>query len=127
MPGRETIRMGVGGGTPGADSNTYTLFDSTTAFTGGLPSHDISRIAFGVNNSQAGTLNAYFSVDSGVTWSEYSTTSVTAASSPAMSGPFDFLVDTYPDFRLQWVNGGSAQATWIPTLTAVRNDRASGT
>lgn len=123
----ETINLAVGGGTPAGNSNDYILFDSTTAFTGTLAAHDISRITFGVNNSQAGTRKAYWSADKGTTWNLYDSTAVTAASAGAMSGPFDYLVDTYPDFRLIWTNGGVAQATWIPTLTAIRSARASGT
>lgn len=126
MGAREVINVGVSGGTPGGNSNDYILFDSTVAFTGGLPSHDISRLTFSVNNSQAGTRKASFSADGGVTWSLFDSTAVTAASSGAMSGPFDYLVDTYKDFKLVWTNGGVAQATWLPTINLIRGDRASG-
>lgn len=123
----ETVRVAVTGGTPGADANTYLLFDSTVTFTGGLRAHDISRITFSLNNSQSGTRKAAWSADGGTTWNEYDSTAVTAASAPAMSGPFDYLVDTYKDWRLRWTNGGSAQATWIPEIILIRGDRASGT
>jgi hypothetical protein len=128
MSGYESINLGVTGGTPGADSSDYVLLDTTLAFGKGmLRPLGISRITFGVNNSQAGTRKAYWSKDGGTTWNLYDSTAVTAASAGAMSGPFDYLVDTYPDFKLVWTNGGSAQTTWIPTLTAIRGDRASGT
>lgn len=127
MPGRETINVAVSGGTPGADSNTYVLFDSTVAFTGGLPQHDISRVTFSLNNAASGTRKASWSIDKGANWNLYDSTATTAAVSPAMSGPFDYLVDTYVDWKLEWTNGGSAQTTWRPSLTLIRNDRASGT
>jgi hypothetical protein len=123
----ETINIGVQGGTPGGDSADYVLFDSTSAFSGGLRAHDISRITFSVNNSQTGTRKAYFSTDRGVNWNLYDSTAVTAAASPAMSGPFDYLVDTYIDWRLIWTNGGTLQGTWRPTIVLICGDRASGT
>jgi hypothetical protein len=121
MPGRENVRVAVSGGTPGADSADYVLFDSTVCFTSGLESHDISRIEFAANNSQAGSLKAYFSQDRGVTWNLYNTQAVVASSAGAMAGPFDYLVDPYRDFRLIWTNGGVAQATWIPSIVLIRN------
>lgn len=127
MPGRETVRVAVSGGTPAGDSNDYILFDSTVCFSGGLSSHDVSRVIFGVNNSQAGTRKAYFSQDSGTTWNLYDSTAVVAASAGAMSGPFDYLVDPYRDFKLVWTNGGVAQATWIPSLVLIRNFHGAAT
>jgi hypothetical protein len=124
----ETIELGVNGGTPGADSSDYVLLDTTLAFgKGQIRVLGINRITFSVNNSQAGTRKAYFSKDGGTTWNLFDSTAVTAASAGAMSGPFDYLVDTYRDFKLVWTNGGSAQTTWIPTLVAIVGDRASGT
>jgi hypothetical protein len=122
----ETIDVGVSGGTPGADSNDYTLFDSTVCF--GVPGkksttlkvHDITRIVFSVKNSQAGTLTASFSKDSGTTWTAYDVRAVAAAAANTISGPYDYLVDPYPDWKLVWTNGGSAQATWIATITLIR-------
>lgn len=123
----ENIRVAVSGGTPGADSNDYILFDSTVCFSSGLDAHDISRIEFSVNNSQAGTRKAYFSQDRGVTWNLYDSTAVVASSSGAMAGPFDYLVDPYKDFKLVWTNGGSAQATWIPSIVMIRNYHGAAT
>lgn len=117
----ETINFAVGGGTPGADSNDYILFESATALTGTLAAHDITRIIFAVNSNQAGTLKAYFSVDKGANYTLYSSTAVAAYSSPAAAGPYDFAVDLYPDFKLVWTNGGSAQTTWRVSIRGVRN------
>lgn len=122
---RENIRCAPQGGTPGADSNTYTIFDSTVAFTGGLDAHDISRLEFSLNNSASGTRKAYFSQDKGVTWTLYDSTAVSAYSSPTAAGPFDYLLDPYKDFKLDWANGGSAQTTWIVSIVLVRGDRSA--
>lgn len=122
---RETIRCAPQGGTPGANSNDYVLFDSTVALTGGLDSHCISRLEFSLNNSASGTRKAYFSQDSGTTWTLYDSTAVSAYSSPAAAGPFDYLLDPYKDFKLVWTNGGSAQTTWIVNIVLVRSDRSA--
>lgn len=124
---QETIKFTPQGATPGGDSNDYTQFDSTTCFTGGLRAHDISRIIWGVQNSQAGSLKAYWSANRGTTWNLYSTTAVGIPAAGASSGPYGFLVDPYDDWKLVWTNGGVAQATWIATGSMIRNDRSSGT
>lgn len=124
---QETVRVRVTGGTPGTDSNDYKLFDSTVMFTDGLAAHGISRIIFGVQNSQAGTRKAYWSADRGVTWNLYDSTAVAIPAASTSSGPFAYLVDPYDDFKLVWANGGVAQATWITSLTLIRADRSSGT
>lgn len=126
-PVQESFTIAVGGGTPGADANTYVLFDSPTAFGAKvMRSLGVSRIIFGVKNSQAGTLNASRSIDGGVTWTVYDTRAVAIAAANTISGPFDYLVDTYKDWKLEWVNGGVAQGTWLPEMTGICGDRASG-
>jgi len=122
----ETVRVGVTGGTPGADSNDYKLYDSTVQFTDGLSAHHISRIIFGVQNDQTGTLKAYWSSDRGTNWNLYSSTAVAIPASGASSGPYGILVDPYDDWKLVWTNGGSAQTTWRTSLELIRGDRASG-
>lgn len=123
----ENIRVAVSGGTPGADSADYILFDSTACFGDSLSAHDISRVIFSVNNSQAGTRKAYFSQDRGTTWNLYDSTAVVASSAGAMAGPFDYLVDPYRDFKLVWTNGGSAQGTWIPSIVMIRSYHGAAT
>lgn len=124
--GAETIQVGVTGGTPGADSNTYKLFDSTVTFGNGLRQHDITRIIFTLQNSHAGTLNAYWSANGGTTWNLYDAQVPGVPAAGASSGPFDYLVDPYADWKLEWVNGGSAQTTWRTALTLIRNFHGAG-
>ncbi len=117
----------VAGGTPGADSNTYVLFSSVSAWGAkGLPMTGIQRLVFSLKNSHSGTLNAYMSVDGGTNWDQLDTQAVAAPAAGAISGPYDYLVDPYLDFKLEWVNGGSAQTTWRPVLVGVQ-DRSVGT
>lgn len=128
MSCQESFTIAVTGGTPGADSNTYKLFDSTVSFAAGqMRTLNLSRITFDVKNSQAGTLNAYRSVDKGTNWDQFDTRAVAIAAAGTISGPFDYLVDTYSDLKLEWVNGGVAQATWRPEIMGIVNDRAAGT
>lgn len=134
----ESLKVGViNASTPGADSNTYVMVDSTVSFGVGidgdprnatLRAHNISRISFALKNSHLGTLKAYRSTDKGANWTQFGgDVAVAASAATDISGPYDYLVDTYSDFRLSWVNGASAQTTWRPEVTMIRSDRASGT
>src|SRR5262245_13705384 len=126
----ENIQVKVIASTPGADTNTYNMFNSTVTFgTGtagdvrnvGLAAHNVSRIEFSVNNSQAGTLRYYMSVDKGLNWNQVGgDIAVPAAAATDISGPYDYLADAYPDVKLDWINGNVAQATWRPTVTLIR-------
>jgi hypothetical protein len=119
----EDIQVGVTGGTPGADSNEYTLFDSTVAFLKStLPPMGINRAQFTVNNTQSGSLKSYFSPDKGTTWNLNSTTTV-AANAGITAGPYDFALSGAIDWKLTWLNGGSAQTPWQPALTLSRGQK----
>lgn len=122
-----TFSAAVSGGTPGADANTYKLFDSTIAFSAArmMRMCNISRAVFTLQNSQAGTLNAYWSNDGGTTWRLYDARAVAIPAASTSSGPFDYYVEAYRDWKLEWVNGGVAQATWAPELELVEGDRAA--
>lgn len=121
MSSRETSYT-VSGGTPGANSNDYVLFDSTLAFSPGtIQVKQIARFIFNLNNSHLGTLKAYWSKNKGTTWYQYYSLSVAASTAPALPGPIDFPVDGFPDWQLVWTNGGSAQTTWVPLLSSTGN------
>lgn len=127
---QETLKVKVVSSTPGGDSSTYNLFDSTVTFGApnritGVPtafrSHCISRLMLRLTNSQAGTLKFYSSTDGGTTWAQTGgDISVSASTSTDINGPYDYLVDPYDDVKLDWVNGGVAQATWAPGVTLLR-------
>jgi hypothetical protein len=113
-----TIEIAVGGGTPGADSNDYILFESPGALFGKrmLPMTGIKRVTFEVFHNQAGTLKAYKSIDGGVTYDLYDTQGVAIPGAGTISGPFDYDIAPFSDWKLVWTNGGSAQTTWRPSL-----------
>lgn len=126
---KETLVVKVVSDTPGADANTYNLFNSVTSFGGGLlRSKDVSRLTFSVENDQAGTLKFYRSTNKGTNWDQVGgDIAVTAAAATDISGPHDYLCDTYQDVKLDWVNGGVAQGTWRPEVTLIIGDRNPGT
>lgn len=115
------VQVKVISATPGANSNTYNLFDSTVSFGGGvLPSRNLARLEFTLNNDQAGTLKFYKSLNKGTTWRQVGgDIAVPANSSTDISGPYDYLIDPFPDVKLDWVNGGSAQTTWEPGVVLI--------
>lgn len=134
----ETIRVApTNSSTPGTDSNTYVMFDSTVTFGVGvdgdsrnqtLIGHEIARVIFTLNNNQAGTIRAYRSINKGTSWDQVGGDIVVAAAAATdVNGPYDFLTDPHPDFRISWINGGTAQTTWRPSITMVRNFRGSAT
>jgi hypothetical protein len=108
------------------DGNTVVLFDSTTLGRGYFRHMPVKRISFGVHNSHAGTLNAYRSTDFGANWRLYDTRAVVASPANEISGPYDYLVDTFLDWKLEWVNGGTTQTTWRPEMHGHEN-REPGT
>lgn len=130
------VSVKVVASTPGADANTYNMFSSIVTFGTGtagdsrnttLISHGVSRVTFSVENSEAGTLKAYRSVDKGTNWDQVGgDIAVAAAAATDINGPYDFLVDTYQDFKIDWLNGGAAQTTWRPEVTLIVGDRVPG-
>lgn len=111
------VNLEYSGSTPGADAGTYPLFSSVTAFPGaGMHQQQgLHTLRYDIKNDQAGTLKLYKSADRGTTWSQVAQTSIAAAAA-GVSNTDTFSVEAYPDFKLDWVNGGSAQATWAVSL-----------
>ena len=109
------------------DAETTTLFTTTTAFgTGAFRNLPIARFSFSVKNSHGFTLIADRSINDGTTWTTYFSQAYAAAASDAITGPVDFLVDTFEDWRLRVTNGGTTQTTWTPEMHGHEN-RAPGT
>ena len=75
-------------------------------------------------NDQAGTLNAYSSVDRGTNWTKIYTAAV-AASAANSESPYDFLIEPYADWKLEWVNGATPQTTFRPAM-ALQGQRNPG-
>lgn len=114
-------RLKYSGSTPGADASTYNLWTSVTAGGANLASMSGSKyFLLDLKNSHAGTLKAYKGAarDStgAVTFSQIEQFSVPAAPS-AESNKYEFVIDAYTDWKLDWVNGGSAQTTWLVDMS----------
>jgi len=114
---------------PGADSDVYPIFNSAANFNGlSLRGERVSRVQFAVEHSHAATLRAYMSTNGGTNWDQVEEDEVVGVPAAGdIGGPWSFLVDTYRDFKLDWVNGGSAQTSWRPTVTLIIGDHASAT
>ena len=96
------------------------IFDTTVHFGGGgmIPLMGVERIAFTAEHDQAGTLKAYRSTNKGTTWDLYDERAVAVSSGTEISGPFDYVVNTYQDWKLVWTNGGVNQgAAWRPEIS----------
>jgi hypothetical protein len=116
------------GSTPGADSNTYNLFSSVTAFQGASMAQNVGlkRATFDIKHSQALTLKGYKSNDRGVTWEQVYDSGSVAAPAATDSTRLDFWFEPYPDFKVDLVNGGSAQASFSVNI-ALTNERSVNT
>lgn len=119
----ETAVITYNGSTPGADSNTYVLFSSVTAFPGKrMHSYGgMKRFVVGVRHSSAGTINLYKSSDRGANWVLADTFS---AASTTLEDLYDALVEHFDDFKVEWVNSGSAQSPWVVSM-ALSSGRAA--
>lgn len=128
----ETVAITYQGGTPGNDANIYVFFNTATAFPAPyyVAMNRLKRLQVGLSNSQAGTYNWYKS-NTRVTspsatpvWTQIGTRAVAAGATAENDD--DFLIEEYADFKLEFVNGGVAQATWVPNL-ALSGERVKGT
>lgn len=75
----------------------------------------IRRIVVGLINDQAGTLKEYRSEDRGATWTQISSTSVAAIAANGQN-IYDFFVEHYHDWKLEWTNGAVVQTQFSPNI-----------
>ena len=116
---------------PGADSNTYVLFSTTTAFPGGAMHQGagVKKLFVTIKNSQAGTLNTFRGSArtslNATTWTQMTTEAIAAGTSTTSTSR-EYLLEQFSDFKLEWVNGGVAQGTWTLDM-ALSDEQASST
>ena len=125
----ETTHIRYTGATPGADALVYSFFDTVVAFPGAryVGMHRMKRLVIDLSNSAAGTFNLYKSSTrvtnpalavtrdtTKVTWVQIAT--FAAAAVTTTSNILDLLIEEYDDVKLEFVNGGTAQATWLPNI-----------
>jgi hypothetical protein len=128
----ETTTIPYQGLTPGADANTYVMFSTVAAFPAPnyVAMNRMKRLQVGLSNSQAGIYNWYksntrlTSTQTTPVWTQIGTVAVVAGAT--VENTNDFLIEEYADFKLEWVNGGVAQATWVVSL-ALSGERVKST
>lgn len=101
------------GSTPGADANTYPLFTTVQA---GMGSYffslaRIARFELKLIHDQQVTLKWYRSDDRGSNWTQVGEETL-AGLAAKNEDVRDYLVEGEKDWKLDLVNGGSAQTTW---------------
>lgn len=117
-------RVKYTGSTPGADANTYNLFSTVNT---GIPRGwfqlaGIERAFLTLNNAGTCTVKDYYSDDGGTTWIPRSSTAVAVPAAGAVS-EIDFVVEGFRDWKVDLVNGGSAQTGLAPQIS-LSTDRA---
>lgn len=98
-------------------SESKVLFDSTVAFPGKRMAQGagLKRIKIDVTHDQDASIRLDKSDDRGATW----VTAQPAVTAAAASQPANEALDVsgYDDFRVVWVNGGTAQTVWEPSVS----------
>ncbi len=129
----ESVIVRYTGATPGADANTYNIFSSVVAFPGCRMAQDLGlkRLFVTIDNPQAATLKFYRCNDGigggttarGTNWVQVGGDFAITASATDVA-TFDGLIESFPDFKLDLVNGGVAQTGWTVTI-ALTGERAA--
>ena len=121
----ESVNFRYTGSVPGADANTYNIFSSVVAFTGAgmAQAHGLKRLFVTIDNPQSATLKFYRSNDRGTNWVQVGGDFAITSSATDVS-TFDGLIEGFPDFKLDLVNGGSAQTGMTVTI-ALAGERAA--
>lgn len=121
----ESVSVRYTGAIPGADSNTYPIFSSVTAFPGAWMSQNtgLKRLFVTIDHPQNATLKFYRSVDRGTAWVQVGGDYAITASATDVS-TFDGLIEGFPDFKLDLVNGGVAQTGMTVTI-ALTGERSA--
>lgn len=135
----ETAKIKYTGVALPGNAAQVSLFDSVTAFPGAnyLPMLHMKRLQIDLAHDQAGTLIWYKTENRGLTsvfgagsaattvWTQIGTQAV-AAPAANTSDNFDFLVEEFGDFKLEWTNGATPQTVWVPSI-ALSSERVKGT
>lgn len=117
------VRLKYTGTAPGANTDVYTIFSTVAtaaAGTGSVAANlprdfavwcNFHSYHYDIKHSQAGTMRGYHSLDGGTTWVQFYDTGSLAA--PTLTSKDVVLVEGFRDIKFEWVNGGSAQVTWV--------------
>lgn len=123
--------MDVSGTAPGADTNRDVMWDSTATVNGHraypkgyFSMFGINRANLSITHDQNGTVDWFHSTDGGTTWEQIGTQAVTAVANEITN--VDMLVEGLDDFKVEWVNGGTAQDPWIAKLNLMTERSVAG-
>lgn len=104
------------------DSDTTEIFNSVTTFgTGSYRYHQIARLILDVEHSHAATVQVFRSTNHGTNWDQVRGDIALLAPASGDVNQVDIDVAGYLDVRITWVNGGTTQTTWRPSLVAHQN------
>jgi len=122
----EITQITYDGTVPGADANTYVLFSTVNAGMGAgmAQANGHKKLTLAISNPQVGTLNLYRGIRTATVaagWDQVSTTAV-AAVAATTTNMYEFLIESFPHFKLEWVNGGVIQTGWVVDL-ALEDER----
>ncbi len=113
----EVTQVKYTGTTPGEDANTYNIFSTVSAFTGKSQAQmcGVNKVAIDIKHDEALTFKWYKSDDRGTTWLQVDQAAVAAPASTESTWK-EFAFEPFPDFKVDIVNGGTAQAVWSVTI-----------
>lgn len=97
------------GSTPGADTNNYVLYTTTSALAQAYQQGGgVHRIRVDIACDEDGTLSLYKSRDKGTTWRLVESSAETASATETVK--YEALMEPFYDYKLEWTNGGVVQA-----------------
>lgn len=112
------------GDPPGADTNDYVLYSTTSALGQAIQQGDpgIHRVRVDIACDNDGTINFFKSRDRGVTWRLVEASAETASATATIK--YEALMEPFYDYKLEWENGGAAQ-TYFEADVAILPYRVS--
>ena len=105
----------------------YVMFSTVDAGMGAgqAQANGFKKLTFAVGNDVAGTLNFYRGTRAtpaagvGVAgWDQVSSTAVAPAGAAA-TNMYEFLIESFPHFKLEWLNGAGNQTVFGPDIALV--------
>ena len=96
-------------------ATTEVLFSTVVSFPGAkwCAISRLSRLLVNLVNSQSGTAKGYRSSDRGVNWTQVYDSGALAAPAARASNTLDLHISEFPDFKLEWLNGGVTQTVFV--------------
>jgi hypothetical protein len=116
----------TGAALPGAGATIILFQTPDTGVRNFLALASAGRFQIVLQNDQALTLRAYWSDDFGVTWNQYNSQSVAIPAASTSSGPYDYDISAFRDWKIDMLNGGSNQTTFRINMSLIDGLRQPG-